>query len=447
MSASSPNHEFDDELLSAYVDDELTAAERAAVDERLRTDERARQLLAELRAASEAVKALPRMTLGRDLAGSVLAAIESRPPAAEPVSVLPLPQVDAERRPRGFRPLVWVSLAVAAALMLMVLRPADEPQATPQVAQGSAEKRIEAASAIEAKTEDRQLEERSSARTAMPQSRPLGEVRPDRSIVQSPAELAEPALPAASADAPAPAGDATTLAAAEPDNAAASPAPAASTVAAPAAAEGAIETVDVAIADDQGIETFESLLAAHDIALVETQASGDAPVPPDYRYADAAAVEGRIGDRDRVARAYLVEAAPEKMRALTDAVQSSLRLRDAGEAETAATQSRAGGGGFAGGGYGGGGALREGGRAGEAGQTFAGRAWRLIPTEKDSDLAKAVDALGPASPEGEGDRESDTAAVRGRAAAAGEAAPPQVRMVFVLRRESVAVPAAAAPQR
>jgi anti-sigma factor RsiW len=44
-------HEFDDELLSAYLDNEVTAAERALVEERLRTDERARQVLDDLRTA------------------------------------------------------------------------------------------------------------------------------------------------------------------------------------------------------------------------------------------------------------------------------------------------------------------------------------------------------------------------------------------------------------
>ena len=63
---------FDDELLSAYLDDELTPEERARVEERLAADPAARQLLDELRAVSRAMKDLPPATLGADLRETVL---------------------------------------------------------------------------------------------------------------------------------------------------------------------------------------------------------------------------------------------------------------------------------------------------------------------------------------------------------------------------------------
>ena len=63
---------FDDELLSAYLDDELTPEERARVEERMAADPRARQLLEELRAVSRAMKELPPATLGTDLRETVL---------------------------------------------------------------------------------------------------------------------------------------------------------------------------------------------------------------------------------------------------------------------------------------------------------------------------------------------------------------------------------------
>jgi len=47
------------ELLSAYLDDELTPEERARVEARIATDADARALLSELRAAADAVRALP----------------------------------------------------------------------------------------------------------------------------------------------------------------------------------------------------------------------------------------------------------------------------------------------------------------------------------------------------------------------------------------------------
>ncbi len=54
--------EFTDELLSAYLDGELSPAERAQVESQLAADPQARQLVEELRALSGAVRDLPRHT-------------------------------------------------------------------------------------------------------------------------------------------------------------------------------------------------------------------------------------------------------------------------------------------------------------------------------------------------------------------------------------------------
>lgn len=115
--ATTPNEQFDDELLSAYLDGELDAATRAAVDERLRTDERARRLLTELRQASETVKALPPAKLGRDLRGSVLAAIEKA--SIEPATI-PMRAGDDVANSSG-RGWVWAGVAVAIAASIMVM--------------------------------------------------------------------------------------------------------------------------------------------------------------------------------------------------------------------------------------------------------------------------------------------------------------------------------------
>jgi len=62
----------DDELLSAYLDDELAPEARARVEERLAADPQARQLLDELRSVSRAMRDLPHTVLETDLRESVL---------------------------------------------------------------------------------------------------------------------------------------------------------------------------------------------------------------------------------------------------------------------------------------------------------------------------------------------------------------------------------------
>ncbi len=81
MSDKPSSYELDDELLSAYLDGELTADERAAVEARLATDPAAQQLLHELRSVSQSVQALPIETLGRDFSEEIL----SRAREAKPV--------------------------------------------------------------------------------------------------------------------------------------------------------------------------------------------------------------------------------------------------------------------------------------------------------------------------------------------------------------------------
>ena len=66
------------ELLSAYLDDELTAVEQAEVERLLAADPAARQTLDELRALSATLQALPRQKLGEDLSPQVLRVVERR---------------------------------------------------------------------------------------------------------------------------------------------------------------------------------------------------------------------------------------------------------------------------------------------------------------------------------------------------------------------------------
>jgi hypothetical protein len=151
--------EFHDELLSAYLDGELSPAERARVEERLVVDPVARQMLDELRSVSEAMQGLPRQDVGEDLSGAILslaeqsrrsldipteagaAAIGASSNGDEPAAATVTPrssgteaihQLPIGRTRRGW---VWAGLAVAAALLIMfVNRDAERDAGLPQVA-------------------------------------------------------------------------------------------------------------------------------------------------------------------------------------------------------------------------------------------------------------------------------------------------------------------------
>src|SRR3954470_11579890 len=116
MSDKPSNHELDDELLSAYLDGELSASERAAVEARLATDPAAQQLLHELRSVSQSVQALPTESLGRDLSEEILRrARQSKPtPATAEMSsgsgdAIPKIKIFGSRRA-----WFWASMALAA---------------------------------------------------------------------------------------------------------------------------------------------------------------------------------------------------------------------------------------------------------------------------------------------------------------------------------------------
>jgi anti-sigma factor RsiW len=127
-----PNN-IDDELLSAYLDDELAPEERARVEERLAADAGARSLLEQLRTVSRAVKQLPPAPLGADLRENVLrraerAMLVSAPPASGErarahgnpprrgeLKSDSLPRFTIGRSVRGW---VWAGLATAAALAI-----------------------------------------------------------------------------------------------------------------------------------------------------------------------------------------------------------------------------------------------------------------------------------------------------------------------------------------
>jgi len=120
-------HEIDDELLSAYLDGELSAAERAAVERRLAADPAARQLLDELRGASRAMQSLPREVVGRDLSAAIVQRVVGerssdavgKPRSPQDSDDGVLPKLTIGRTRRGW---VWASVAVAAALLMMFVQ-------------------------------------------------------------------------------------------------------------------------------------------------------------------------------------------------------------------------------------------------------------------------------------------------------------------------------------
>ena len=107
----------ENELLSAYLDGELTAAEQAEVERLLATSPVARQLLEELRTLSSTLQAMPQYKLGEDLSQQVLR-IAERQILTEPDQFpSPAPAPDAVRRRSIFRRLLnpravaWSALA------------------------------------------------------------------------------------------------------------------------------------------------------------------------------------------------------------------------------------------------------------------------------------------------------------------------------------------------
>ena len=131
------NDPTQNELLSAYLDGELNAAERADVERLLAADPAARQLLDDLRALGVTLQALPQEKIGEDLSGAVLRAaarrvlLEGAPGETEdstPESV-PLGR-SVFRRLFNARGLAWAGIAVAFAVVIMVVeRHQDGPAA------------------------------------------------------------------------------------------------------------------------------------------------------------------------------------------------------------------------------------------------------------------------------------------------------------------------------
>jgi hypothetical protein len=134
------------ELISAFLDGEVTPEEQALVEERLVDSAEDRRLFEEMRAIRNGLQALPRRELGKDLSESILRRAERTMLSAgssepgrqdDPSEAL---KEDRDRReaaivatspmPRqrgSWRALVWFGVTVAAVVLIMCLRPWFEP--------------------------------------------------------------------------------------------------------------------------------------------------------------------------------------------------------------------------------------------------------------------------------------------------------------------------------
>src|SRR3954469_3252026 len=129
MSDTGEKRELDDELISAYLDDELSGEDRAVVERRLAADPAAQRLLHELRMVSQSVQGMPQENLGRDLSATIVELIEQeRKPTPSPTDgskpggSLPRLPVFGSRRA-----WIWASLALAAGVLIMFVERGDEP--------------------------------------------------------------------------------------------------------------------------------------------------------------------------------------------------------------------------------------------------------------------------------------------------------------------------------
>ncbi|HET6881877.1 MAG TPA: zf-HC2 domain-containing protein [Pirellulales bacterium] len=134
--------DFDEELLSAYLDGEASAAERARVEAWLAEQPESRQLLEELRSLKTSLERLPRTRLPHDFADDVLRQAEREVLTGRSEDNGDTRQsVERAERQSGFswqrlkRPVAWASLTLAAGLLLMVVdRQRHPPAAGRQVA-------------------------------------------------------------------------------------------------------------------------------------------------------------------------------------------------------------------------------------------------------------------------------------------------------------------------
>jgi negative regulator of sigma E activity len=141
MNSHGNGQQWKEELLSAYVDGECTADERATVEARLAESGELRDVLADIEAARAAVRALPRVDAppefwhrlldGTGLEPSDIAAAPELAPAPESAPVVAL---ESRRTSRTTRWLVAAGGAAAAAVIALVVLIPQPKEVDPPVA-------------------------------------------------------------------------------------------------------------------------------------------------------------------------------------------------------------------------------------------------------------------------------------------------------------------------
>jgi anti-sigma factor RsiW len=141
MTESLPPDALAEDAISAYLDDECSAAERVAVEARLASDTEWQQVYAEVRDARAAVRALPPR---EPPAGFIDAVCERVRVADDGTGAHSEPSEPAESSGRHARrtgrraPRIVAGLAAAAAIAVGFLiatpRPADHTRVTPPIA-------------------------------------------------------------------------------------------------------------------------------------------------------------------------------------------------------------------------------------------------------------------------------------------------------------------------
>jgi anti-sigma factor RsiW len=117
---------FDDELLSAYFDDEVSDEERQVAEQALASNARCRSRLAQLGELDADLRQLTEFHLGDDFAAQVRQRIETEVASVQRLDlesaerVQPAARREAATSRTSWRSFAWTAIAVAAAVILMV---------------------------------------------------------------------------------------------------------------------------------------------------------------------------------------------------------------------------------------------------------------------------------------------------------------------------------------